>query len=82
LIFCHLLREGILSVFADITDAGGSVAIEQESKDLADKVIVNLAFLNILVALGTSVKAFFLATFADLAPGCFLILLASRTFAI
>ena len=69
-------------MLADITDAGGSVAIEQESKNLADKVIVNLAFLNILVTLGASVNAFFLATLADLAPGCFLILLASRAFAI
>ena len=69
-------------MFADIVDAGGSVAIEQESKDLADKVIVDLAFLYILVALGACVKAVFLATLADLAPGCFLILLASRAFAI
>ena len=69
-------------MLADIVDAGGSVAIEQESKDLTDKVIVNLAFLNILVTLGASMKTFFLATLADLAPGCFLILLASRAFAI
>ncbi len=69
-------------MFADIVDAGSSVAFEQESKNLADKVVVDLAFLYILVTLGASVKAFFLATFADLAPGCFLILLASRTFAI
>ncbi len=69
-------------MFADITDAGGSVAIEQESKNLADKVIVDLAFLYILVALGAGVNAFFQATLSDLAPGCFLILLASRTFAI
>ena len=69
-------------MLVNIVDAGSSVAIEQESKNLTDKVIVNLAFLYILVALGASVKAFFLATFADLAPGCFLILLASRTFAI
>jgi hypothetical protein len=69
-------------MFADIVDAGSSVAIEQESKNLTDKVIVDLAFLYILVALGASVKAFFLATLADLAPGCFLILIASRAFAI
>jgi hypothetical protein len=69
-------------MFADIVDAGSSVAIEQESKNLTDKVIVDLAFLYILVALGASVKAFFLATLSDLAPGCFLILLASRAFAI
>ena len=69
-------------MLADIVDTGGSVAFEQECKNLADKVIVDLAFLYILVALGASVKAFFLATLADLAPGCFLILLASRAFAI
>ena len=69
-------------MLADIVDAGGSVAIEQESKDLTDKVIVDLAFLYILVALGASVKAFLLATLANLTPRCFLILLASRTFAI
>ena len=69
-------------MFADIVDAGGSIAIEQECKNLADKVIVDLAFLYILVAFGASVKAFFLATLSDLAPGCFLILLASRAFAI
>ena len=69
-------------MLANIVDAGSSVAIEQESKNLTDKVVVDLAFLYILVALGASVKAFFLATLADLAPRCFLILLASRTFAI
>jgi hypothetical protein len=82
LIFCHLLREGILSVFADITDAGGSVAIKQESKDLADKVVVNLTFCHILVALGTSMQALLLTALANLAPRCFLVLLASRAFAI
>ena len=69
-------------MLANIVDAGSSVAIEQESKNLADKVIVDLAFLYILVALGASVKAFFLATLSDFAPGCFLILLASKAFAI
>ncbi len=67
-ILCHLLGKGFFSMLADITDAGGSVAIEQESKDLANKVIVDFAFLYILVALGASVKAFFLATLSDLAP--------------
>lgn len=69
-------------MLVNIVDAGCSVAIEQESKNLTDKVIVDLAFLYILVALGAGVKAFFLATLSDLAPGCFLILLASRAFAI
>ena len=68
LIFCHLFREGILSVFADITDAGGSVAIEQESKDLADKVVVNLAVFYILVAVGASMQALLLTALANFAP--------------
>ena len=68
LIFCHLFREGILSVFANITDAGGSVAIEQESKDLADKVVVNHTFFHILVALGASMQVLLLTALANLAP--------------
>ena len=81
-LLCHLLRKGFLSVFADITDAGGSVAIEQESKDLADKVVVNLTVFYYLVAVGTSVKAFLLATFADFTPRCFLVFFASWAFPI
>ncbi len=69
-------------MLADIVDAGSSVAIEQECKNLSDKVIVDFAFFYILVTFGASMKTFFLATLADLAPGCFLILLASRAFAI
>ena len=67
-LLCHLLRKGILSVFADITDAGGSVAIKQKGENLADKVVVNLAVLHILVAFGTSMKTFLLTAFANLAP--------------
>ena len=55
-------------MLANIVDAGGSVAIEQEGKNLTDKVVMYLAFLYILVALGASVKTFFLATLANLAP--------------
>jgi hypothetical protein len=81
-IFCHFLRKGVLSVFTDITDAGGSVAIKQESKDLANKVIMDLAVLHILVAFGTSMQALLLTTPADFTPRCFFVLLASRAFAI
>jgi hypothetical protein len=68
LILCHLLRKGFLSIFADITDAGGSVAVEQEGENLANKVVVNLAALNVLVAFGTSMKTFLLTALANLAP--------------
>ena len=67
-LLCHLLRKGILSVFADITDAGSSVAIEQESKYLTYKVVVNLAVLHILVAFSTSMETFLLTALANLAP--------------
>ena len=81
-LLCHLLRKGILSVFADITDASGSVAIEQESKYLTDKVVVNLAVLHILVAFGTSMETFLLTAPADFTPRCFLVLLAPWAFSI
>ena len=55
-------------MLADIADASRPVAIEQESKNLTNKVIVGLTFFHILVALGASVKAFLLATFADFTP--------------
>jgi hypothetical protein len=81
-LLCHLLRKGFLSVFADITDAGGSVAIEQESKDIANKVIMDLAVLHVLVAVGTSMKTFLLTAPADFTPRCFFVLLAPWAFAI
>ena len=43
----HFLCEGFLAILFDIADAGGTVAVEQESKDLANKVVMNLAFLYI-----------------------------------
>jgi hypothetical protein len=51
-----------------IMDTCSPITIEQESKNLTDKVVVNLTFFHILVALGASVKAFLLATFADFTP--------------
>ena len=51
-----------------IMDTCSPITIEQESKNLTDKVVVDLTFFHILVALGASVKAFFLATFADFTP--------------
>ena len=51
-----------------IMDTCSPITIEQESKNLTDKVVVDLTFFHILVALGASVKAFLLATFADFTP--------------
>ena len=64
----HFLCEGFLAILFDIADAGGTVAVEQESKDLANKIVMNLAFLYILVACSTGVDAFDTAAFAYLAP--------------
>ena len=65
-----------------IMDTCSSITIEQESKNLTDKVVMDLTFFHILVALSASVKAFLLATFADFTPRCFIVFLASWTFAI
>lgn len=64
----HFLCEGFLAILFDIADAGGTVAVEQESKDLANKIVMNLAFLYILVACSTGMDAFDPAAFAYLAP--------------
>ena len=63
-----ILIDQFQSDFVDLTDAGGSVAIEQESKDLADKVVVNHTFFHILVALGASMQVLLLTALANLAP--------------
>ena len=55
-------------MFLDIMDTGQPVAVEQDGKQFSDKVVVNLAFLHILVTFGTCVKALLLAALPYLAP--------------
>ena len=64
----HFLCKGVFAMLLDIMDAGRSVAVEQDGKQLSDKVVVNLAFLHILVTFGACVKAFPLAALPYLAP--------------
>ena len=52
----------------DVMDAGRPVAVEQECKDFADEVVVNLTFLHIFVALSTGVEALFLTALPYFAP--------------
>ena len=52
----------------DIMDAGRPVAVEQECKQLSDNVVVNPAFLHILVTFSACVKTFLYAAFPYLAP--------------
>ena len=64
----HCLCKGVLTVFLDKMDAGRPVTVEQKGKQLSDKVVVNLAFLHILVTFGTCVKAFLQTALPYLAP--------------
>ena len=51
--FCHFLCKRLFAVLADVTDAGRTIATEDECKDLADKIVVEATFLNVYLALGT-----------------------------
>ena len=64
----HCLCKGVLTVFLDKMDAGRPVTVEQKGKQLSDKVVVNLAFLHILVTFSACVKTFLHAAFPYLAP--------------
>ena len=52
----------------DIVDAGSPVAVEQECKDFADEVVVNLTFFHIFVALGAGMEALLLTALPYFAP--------------
>ena len=64
----HFICIGLLPVFTNIADAGCPVAFEQERKNFADEIAVNLAILHILITFSTGVEAFLLAALAYLAP--------------
>ena len=68
LVGCHFLSKGFLAMLPDIMDAGRPIAVEQECKDFADEVVVNLTLLHLFVALGTGVEALFLTALPNLAP--------------
>ena len=77
---CHFFRKGLFSVFADVSDTGGTIASEDKSEDLAYKVIVYAAFLYVGLAFCTGMKALFLTAFANFAPRCFLVFMTARAF--
>ena len=52
------------------------------AEELSYHVIMKLTILDFHLALGTSMQALLLTALANLAPRCFLVLLASRAFAI
>ena len=66
--FCHFLCKGLFTVLADVTDAGRTVATEDECEDLANKIVVEATFINVYLAFGTSMETLFHTTLADLAP--------------
>ena len=49
-------------------DTGRSVAMKDECKDLANKIVVKATLLNVNLAFGTSMETLFHTTLADLAP--------------
>lgn len=63
----------------DVADAGGTVGIEEQGEQLADKVGEGLALLHLHAAFGTGLEPLLLATGADFAPRCLLIVFTSRT---
>lgn len=64
----HLLRKSFFSILADVSDAGRSVAPEEESEELAYQIIVKSTLLDVHLALGTGMEALFHTTLADFAP--------------
>ena len=66
--FCHFLCKCLFTVLADVMDTGRSVAMEDECKDLANKIVVKATLLNVNLAFGTSMETLFHTTLADLAP--------------
>jgi hypothetical protein len=66
--FCHFLCKGLFAVLADVTDTGRSVTSENECEEFSDEIIMKPTILNVHLALGTSMEAFFHTTLADFAP--------------
>ena len=78
---CHFFGEGLLTIFADKVDAGGTVAAEDEFADFANQVVVGAAFPDVHRAFGAGVDTFFFAALADLAPRSLLVFMTARAFA-
>ena len=78
---CHFFGEGLLTIFADKVDAGGTVAAENEFADFANQVVVGAAFPDVHRAFGAGVNPFFFAALADLAPRGLFVFMTARAFA-
>jgi hypothetical protein len=66
--FCHFLCKCLFTVLADVTDAGRTVATEDECEEFSYEIIMKPTILNVHLTLGTSMEAFFYATLADFTP--------------
>jgi hypothetical protein len=65
---CHLFSKSMFAVLADVSDAGRSVAAEDECEELSYQIVVEPTILDVRLALGAGVEALFHAALADLTP--------------
>ena len=77
---CHLLGIRLLAMLTDIPDASGTVGTEDDGKQLADEVGIDLALFHVTGAFCTGGEAFCLTAGTDFAPCRFLVLSATRAF--
>ena len=67
-------------MFFDVTDAGGTVGIEQKGEHLAYPIGKHLTFLYIMRTFGAGIELVFLTTRTDFTPGRLFIAFASGAF--
>ena len=65
---CHLFSKGLFTVLADVTDAGWSVASEDECEELSYEVVMKPTILDVHLALCAGMEALFHTTFSYFAP--------------
>jgi len=65
---CHLFSKGLFAVLTNVTDAGRSVAPENECEELSYQIVVEPTFLDIHLTFGTGMEALFHTTFSYFAP--------------
>ena len=67
-------------MFLDVTDAGGTVGIEQKGEHLAYPIGKHLTFLYIMRTFDAGIELVFLTTRTDFTPGRLFIAFASGAF--
>ena len=76
----HFFGKSLFAMFFDVTDAGGTVRIEQKGEHLAYPIGKHLTFLYIMRTFGAGIELVFLTTRTDFTPGRLFIAFASGAF--